>query len=215
MAPSAPSGLQAKRVTIGKSTGHSPYCMVHGVHPLLPFDIAQATYLSPPQDFGLSTEELVAFRAHEPAKRPEDLEKMRGQVVQTRCEHLRRFEKRLASHIVDFDFQPGELVLVRNTRVEGALDRKTKHRYIGPMVIVRKTPGTSYVVAELGEALSQLRVAGFRVIPYFRWTRSSIPIVPDVSDHDDDTTEDDPEDVLYFTSLDPDAQEYAYYDRLL
>jgi hypothetical protein len=187
--------------------------MVHGVHPLLPFDIAQATYLSPTQDFGLSTEELVALRAIQLSKRPEDLEKMRETVVKARCEDLRRFEKRFDSRIVDFDFKPGDLVLIRNTRIEESLNRKTKPRYIGPMVVVRKTPGTSYVVAELDGAQSQLRVAGFRVIPYFRRAHSSIPIVPDVTDIDDDATEDDPEDTLYLKSLDPPAREYAYFTR--
>jgi len=81
------------------------------------------------------------------------------------------------------------------------------------MVVVRKTPRTSYVVAELDGAQSQLRVAGFRVIPYFRRARSSIPIVPDVTDIDDDATEDDPEDTLYLKSLDPPAREYAYFTR--
>lgn len=81
------------------------------------------------------------------------------------------------------------------------------------MVVVRKTSGTSYIVAELDGAQSQLRVAGFRVVPYFWRTRSSIPTVPDVPE-EDDATEDDPEDVLYFASLDPKDREYAFYDRL-
>ena len=66
----------AKQVTIRKSTGYSPYFMVHSTHPLLPFDILEATYLSPPQDFGLSTEELISLHASQLAKRPGDIEWM-------------------------------------------------------------------------------------------------------------------------------------------
>jgi hypothetical protein len=39
-----PLVLWAERVTIQKATGYSPYFMVHGTHPLLPFDIVEATY---------------------------------------------------------------------------------------------------------------------------------------------------------------------------
>ena len=135
--------------------------MVHGVHPLLPFDILEATYLSPPQDFCTSTEDLVAIRAQQLAKRPEDIAKMRDTVTESRRKNLERFEKRHTSRIIDFDFKPGALVLVRNSRIEESLNRKTKPRYTGPVVVIRKTPGTSYVIAELDGAQSQLRVAGF------------------------------------------------------
>ena len=50
----------AERATIRKTTGYSPYYMVHGVHPLLPFDILEVTFLAPSQDFGISTEDLIA-----------------------------------------------------------------------------------------------------------------------------------------------------------
>jgi hypothetical protein len=186
--------------------------MVHGVHPLLPFDILEATYLAPTQDFGISTEELVSVRAQQLAKRPEDITKMRAGVTDSRIKNLERFEKQHASRIVDFDFQPGSLVLVRNNRIEEALNRKTKPRYTGPMVVVRKTIGTSYIVAELDGSQSQLRVAGFRLIPYFPRTRSLVPIVSDVSDDDDDTTEDDPEDVQYLESLNSSSRCYGHLD---
>jgi len=33
--------------------------------------------------------------------------------------------------IKDFEFNPGDLVLVRNTAIESALDKKMKARYMG------------------------------------------------------------------------------------
>lgn len=203
-----PQVLWAERVTIRKSTGYSPYYMVHGVHPLLPFDIVEATYLAPTQDFPISTEELVATRACQLAKRPEELAKMRETVTQSRCNNLERFEKRFGSRIIDFDFKPGALVLVRNSRYEESLNRKAKARYNGPMVVVRKTAGTSYIVAELDGAQSQLRVAGFRVAPYFPRMATDTPVISDAYEDDDDYTEEDPEDVLYLNRLDPDDRNY-------
>ena len=189
----------AERVTIRRSTGYSPYYMVHGVHPLLPFDILEATYLSPTQDFGISTEDLIALRASQLAKRPEDIANMRDTVTKSRVKNLEQFERRHRSRIIDFDFKPGSLVLVRNSRIEESLNRKTKPRYTGPMVVVRKTIGTSYVIAELDGTQSSLRVAGFRLIPYFPRTRSAFPVTTAPRDEEDTTP--DPEDVSYLDSL--------------
>jgi hypothetical protein len=182
--------------------------MAHGVHPLLPFDILEATYLAPTQDFGITTEELVAVRARQLAKRPEEIADMQRTITQSRQTNLERFEKRHASQIIDFDFKPGALVLVRNSRIEEALNRKTKPRYTGPMVVVRKTPGTSYIIAELDGSQSQLRVAGFRLIPYFPRVNTSTPLVSNLPDYQD-ATEDDPEDVQYLTSRDTADREYC------
>ena len=195
-----PQVLWAERITIRKATGYSPYYMVHGVHPLLPFDIIESTYLSPPQDGGMSTEDLVALRARQLSKRPEDLESMRDVVSKSRIKFLERWEKKHSSRIVDFDFKPGALVLVRNTRIKDTLNKKTKPRYLGPMIVVRKTIGTSYIVAELDGAQSHLRVAGFRLIPYLLRTETTIPISSGTLD-DNDPTEDDPEDIRYFESI--------------
>ena len=203
-----PQVFWAERVTIRRATGYSPYYMVHGVHPLLPFDILEATYLVPSQDFGMSTEELIAVRAQQLAKRPEDIAKMQDVVADSRAKNLIQFEKRHASRIIDFDFKPGALVLVRNTRVEESLNRKTKPRYLGPMVVVRKTAGTSYIVAELDGAQSDLRVAGFRLIPYFSRTQTSLPLVSD-SPGQLDSTVDDPGDVQFLASLSPEDRAYS------
>lgn len=203
-----PQVLWAERVTIRKATGYSPYYMVHGVHPLLPFDIIEATYLSPRQDYGMTTEELIALRAQQLAKRPEDIEKMQDVVTKSRVKGLERFEKLHGSKIMDFDFKPGALVLIRNTRVKESLNRKTKPRYLGPMVVVRKTIGTSYIVSELDGAQSQLRVAGFRVIPYYPRTYSSTPFSSDDVDDEDDTFE-DPSDTHYLHSLPGNKRSYT------
>jgi hypothetical protein len=206
-----PQVLWAERVTVRKATGYSPYYMAHGVHPLLPFDIEEATYLAPTQDFGMTTEELIAVRAQQLAKRPEELEAMRERVTDYRRGNLERFEKKHASQIVDFDFKPGSLVLVRNSRVEESLDRKTKARYFGPYVVVRKTKGTSYILAELDGAQSQLRIAGFRVVPYFARSKTDVPIISNV-DEEDDTTAEDPEDIRYLDSLPEDERTYFAVD---
>ena len=63
----------AERVTIQKSSGYSPYYLAHGVEPLFPFDLAEATYLAPELENLQSTEDLIAKRAIMLQKRPQDL----------------------------------------------------------------------------------------------------------------------------------------------
>jgi hypothetical protein len=45
----------ADRVTTRRSTGHSPYFMAHGVEPILPLDITEATFLLPDISSSLDT----------------------------------------------------------------------------------------------------------------------------------------------------------------
>ena len=200
-----PQVLWAERITIRKTIGYSPYYIVHGVQPILPFDIVEATYLEPSQDIGLSTEELVATRARQLAKRPDDIAHVQETVTKFRRKNLERFEKTHRMRITDFDFRPGSLVLVRNTRIEESLNRKTKARYLGPMVVVEKTKGRSYVVAELDGATSRLRVAGFRLIPYFSRTRASFFVPPDLEEL---AVQDDPADVDFLRSLPSPERKY-------
>ena len=60
----AHSVFWAERVTVLRSTSLSPYFMVHGVEPLFPFDLTEATFLVPPPDTEpLFSSGLVAWRA--------------------------------------------------------------------------------------------------------------------------------------------------------
>jgi hypothetical protein len=50
----------AEQITTHKALGHSTYYIAHGVKPLLPFDLAEATYMVPLQST-MTTTELVAL----------------------------------------------------------------------------------------------------------------------------------------------------------
>ncbi|KAJ3748320.1 hypothetical protein DFH05DRAFT_1373595, partial [Lentinula detonsa] len=61
--PSAHTVFWAEQVTHRRSTGASPYFLSHGVHPLLPLDVEEATFLLPPPTSVLTTTDLLARRA--------------------------------------------------------------------------------------------------------------------------------------------------------
>ena len=88
-----------------------------------------------------------------------------------------RFERDHAVTIRDFNFQRGDLVLVRNTAIEKSLNRKMRARYIGPLVIISQNRGGAYIICELNGSVFDRPVAAFRVIPYF--ARRSLPL-PDL-----------------------------------
>lgn len=171
-----PAVFWAERVTIQKSTGFSPYYMVHGVEPVLPFDLAEATYLVPDIGEVVSTSELLANRARQLLKRESDLAVIGERVIASRNQSRKQFEEQYRNTIVDFDFSPGDLVLVRNTRVELEANRKAKPRYLGPLAVVRRTAGGSYELTELNGAVSLHRYAAFRLVPYFPRSKLAVPV---------------------------------------
>ena len=187
----------AERITVLKSTGRSPYFMAHGIEPLLPFDISEATYLLGPMDAPLSEAELLAVRARQLQKRPEDLEQMKEKIWNARKMSAKRFEKTFEKSIRTDAFEPGSLVLIRNSRINLELNRKTKQRYLGPYVVINRTKGGSYHLAELDGAILKGRIAAFRIVPYYaREVMSGPPIEPveeQYSSDDEEEVEDAPE----------------------
>ena len=102
-------------MTVLRSTSLSPYFMVHGVEPLFPFDLAEATFLVPPPDIEpLSSSRLIAWRARQLQKHQEDLESIREHVLKARFESVKHFKAACKNWIKDFDFQAGSLLLVQN-----------------------------------------------------------------------------------------------------
>jgi len=155
--------------------------MVHGVEPILPFDLTMATYLVPNLDMPLSTEDLLIAHARQLQKCPADLAAIHDHILTSRFASARQFEKHHTNTIRDFNFTPGALVLVRSA---GSNMDKTRPRYYGPMVVLRCTCNGAYRLSELDGAVSRLCYAAFRLIPYHARSQSFIPVTQVVGGDD-------------------------------
>jgi len=80
----APHIFWSDRVTTRKSTGHSPYYMTHGVEPLLPFDITEATFMLPEVSTLLSMDELIKIRMRQLMKHDDDLAEIHTCILKAR-----------------------------------------------------------------------------------------------------------------------------------
>jgi hypothetical protein len=150
--------------------------MAHGIEPIPTFDITLATFLVPDLCPPITTAELITARACQLQNRLDDLAAIHERVLKSRFASARQFERQYENIIVDHNFRPGDFVLVRNAGADSELGRKTKPRYCGPMVVIRRSHNGAYRLAEIDGAISRLRYAAFRLILYFSPSRSSIPV---------------------------------------
>jgi len=177
----APFAFWADCATTHKSTGFLPYYMVHGVEPILPFDLAMATLLVPDLTTLLSTEDLLIAHARQLQKRPADLTAIHDRITASCFASARWFEKQHANMIHNFDFTSGALVLVRSA---GSDMDKMRQRYYSPMVVLQRTHHGAYRLSELDGAILRLCYAAFQLIPYHAHSHSFIPVTQVVGGDD-------------------------------
>lgn len=162
----------ADRITIRRATGFSPYFLLHGVHPLLPGDLTDATFMVTNFKPGMSSIELIEARTRQLLKLPDDINKARQILQKSRFRSKEAFENKFGRRLRIEAYEPDALVLIRNSPLEKSvsIEKKTANRYMGPYRVVRQTQGGSYVLAEMDGSVLRHHVAAFRLIPYIERT---------------------------------------------
>lgn len=169
-----PGAFFADKITTSRSTGFSPYYLLHGMEPVLPLDLFEATFLVQGFTDNMSTEELLALRIRQLEKREEDISKAAALLARMRYASKEQFEKRFARRLNKELYSTGDMVLLRNTQVEKELNRKTKDRYLGPFKVIRQTEGGAYELQELDGSVRKQSVAAFRLVPYIARDKHAI-----------------------------------------
>lgn len=160
-----PHAFFADKVTVRRATGYSPFYLLHGVHPVLPFDLAEALFIITYQQ-NMTSEDLLAARIRQLQKKPEDLEQAAATLRKNRLRSKEQFEKRFRTRLCHDSYEQGTLVLVRNSGIEKSMDRKSKPHYLGPYRVIRRTKGGAYALEELDGAQWKSRIAASRIMPY-------------------------------------------------
>ena len=163
-----PAAVYANRITVRRATGFSPYYLLHGTHPLLPCDLAEATFMVPRMKVPMTDTELMIARIRQIAKMPDDVARARETLLKSRFHSAVKFEVKFGRRIRYTSFKEGDLVLVRNNPIENtvSINKKIMNHYMGPYCVVQETRGKAYVLMELNGTPLRTSVATYRLIPY-------------------------------------------------
>ena len=172
-----PAATYADRITVRRATGFSPYYLLHGVHPFMPGDLTDATFLIADYKAGMSSQELLTARTRQLLQLPEDMARAKKILRDSRSRFKEVYDRKYARRLQEKPYQPDSLVLLRNKGIENSvsIERKTADRYMGPYQVVRQTQGGSYILAEMDGKLFGHHVAAFRLIPYIQRKDLEIP----------------------------------------
>ena len=159
----------ADRVTVSSVTGYSPYYLLHGTHPLLPFDLFEATFLVEGFRSGMSTSELLALCMRQLHKHESDIQRAAEVLKKVRLQSKEQFNCRYARCLQKSEYPQGALVLVRNSALEMTITKfKTDPRYIGPFEVVSRTSKGNYILKDLDGTVHSEPYAAFRLLSYIR-----------------------------------------------
>ena len=143
--------------------------VLHGLHPLLPFDLFEATFLVEGFHSGMETSELLALRIRQLGKHDNDITWASEVLKIARLRSKEQFNKRFAKRLQKPDYPKGSLVLVQNNHLEDTLNKfKLDPHYLGPYEVAYCTSKGNYALKELDGTLLHEIYAGFRLISYIQ-----------------------------------------------
>jgi hypothetical protein len=152
-------------VTIRKCFGCAPFFLLTGTKPILPLGIQEATWLTGALTRFTSTKDLLVARAKALARHRDFVEDICARIDNKKRACMAKYEEKHKATIRDHNFKPGNLVLMRNVAIESSLNHKFKLRYVGPMVILHRNKGGTYIVAEMDGTVYGSPAGAFRCAP--------------------------------------------------
>ncbi|KAI8450003.1 hypothetical protein BY996DRAFT_7421975 [Phakopsora pachyrhizi] len=125
-----PLALFADRISTKRTTWYSPYELMFGQPAVLPVDVEMETYLGIYWEEVRTTEELLAGRMDQLARKKEVLELGYKRMMEARAKLVRYWDSRMA-HRLREPLVPGDMVLAYNKSLEdqwGKLFHNRKHQ---------------------------------------------------------------------------------------
>jgi hypothetical protein len=103
------------------------------------------------------------------------ISKLYSKVYKAQCKAAIHFEKTHACTIHNLNFKQGDLVLIHNTAIEKALNRKIQPQYLGPLIVISHNFGGTYIISKLNGSIVHHLITTFHVIPCFAQKYIPIP----------------------------------------
>lgn len=199
----------ADRITVSRVTGFSPFQLLHATDPVLPLDLFEATFLVDGFHRKMSTSDLLALRIRQLGKYEGDLKRAAETLKKFRFRSKEQFERRFIKILQKNDYKEGTVVLVRNSAIEVTHGRKHKQRYLGPYLVIGRTQGGAYKLAEMDGTPKQEHCAAFRLLPYI--TRKHWFMTDNLNGAYDDNEDEEAEDTTETNSTINEEPFYSPY----
>jgi hypothetical protein len=183
--------MWADRVTVRRTTGHTPYYLLYGKQHIFPFDITDSSWYTLNWHSIKSTKELIGIRAIQLAHRDEDLKAASESLLRTRIKSAQDYARRHEHTIVDGNYKPGTIVLVFNSTLLMQHGHKGEIRWIGPYRVRKQNARGSYELNELDGTPINGIYAGNRLKEYH--SRDYVPnaVATKYLGHSNDSSDDE------------------------
>ena len=116
--------LWVDRITVKRNTGYSPYYLLYGQHPLLPFDVVDHTFHVLEWQAVTNTAELLALRIQQLDQQNSLLVEVHEKNFQLHAKAIDAYHQHHADSMKQGEYTIGELVLVYNEALENHMNSK-------------------------------------------------------------------------------------------
>jgi hypothetical protein len=182
-----PFVLWADRTTAKRTTGYTPHYLLYGAESVLPIDAEYKTFLVGNWSEEMSTSELLAARARQLQRLPQDRALASRLAAAAREESLVELNSGRDRRHLNRAFRKNQLVLVRNVAQENSKAIPKEDRYFGPYRVLEVSSTGAVRLCELDG--SPVRDAAMAQVAHSR-VRRFIPRIPDPEMENPDNAED-------------------------
>ena len=158
--------LWADRITVKRNTGYSPYFLLYGQHPLLPFDVIDKTFHILDWPSARTTVDLLALRMRQLEQKSLILSEVQEVNEEFRKKNVEAYNQRHQHRFLLGNYKTGELVLVHNEALDNQFGEKGALRWHGPFAVVARRPSGAYILQELDGSILKQPVAWKRLKSY-------------------------------------------------
>jgi hypothetical protein len=179
--------IWADCVTVKQNTGYTPYYLLYGQHPLMPYDVNDRTFHSLDWPSIESTEDLLALRMLQLSKREDLLEEAVLANAKSWLKAADTFNRKHTAKMAAGEYAPGKWVIVYNKALDNQHGSKGMAKWFGPFIIIQRRPSGAYVVQQPDGVILHSPIAWKRLKLYhYQENREPVVRTPVWNQEDED-----------------------------